>query len=184
MGVDAVRRNGASNGQGWPYLCPSWRCDFSLRRFRWLCSPTRSSFLPPPANSRYSLSLLFRFRFHFSLSRVSISVRAPKSFSVRDLVCCNLSKKKKKSRPTVGTYCLYWKGGSGDGSWKPRATTSNGPPARSSHSAVFVNSKMIIFGGYDGSKSLNDLQSYDIGEFKVSHLLRLRVKTNNPSYTL
>lgn len=52
-------------------------------------------------------------------------------------------------------------GGNGGGQWTAEVEEDDCPPARSSHSAVFSHTQMIVFGGYDGAKSLNDLQAYD-----------------------
>lgn len=46
--------------------------------------------------------------------------------------------------------------------WSNLATTGQGPGPRDSHSAVLVGHKMIIFGGTNGSRKVNDLHILDL----------------------
>lgn len=47
--------------------------------------------------------------------------------------------------------------------WNTFVTTSQGPGPRDSHSAVLVGHRMIVFGGTNGSKKVNDLHVLDLG---------------------
>lgn len=46
--------------------------------------------------------------------------------------------------------------------WHNLMTTGHGPGPRDSHSAVLVGPKMIVFGGTNGSKKVNDLHILDL----------------------
>lgn len=46
--------------------------------------------------------------------------------------------------------------------WDTLATTGLGPGPRDSHSAVLVGKRMIVFGGTNGSKKVNDLHILDL----------------------
>lgn len=47
--------------------------------------------------------------------------------------------------------------------WNTLVTTGLGPGPRDSHSAVLVGCRMIVFGGTNGSKKVNDLHVLDLG---------------------
>ncbi|KAG4176904.1 hypothetical protein ERO13_A11G274100v2 [Gossypium hirsutum] len=46
--------------------------------------------------------------------------------------------------------------------WKTLETTGQGPGPRDSHSVVLVGTKMMVFGGTNGSKKVNDLHVLDL----------------------
>ena len=46
--------------------------------------------------------------------------------------------------------------------WSTLETTGQGPGPRDSHSAVLVGTKMMVFGGTNGSKKVNDLYVLDL----------------------
>lgn len=46
--------------------------------------------------------------------------------------------------------------------WNTLITTGQGPGPRDSHSAVLVGRRMIVFGGTNGSKKVNDLHVLDL----------------------
>lgn len=46
--------------------------------------------------------------------------------------------------------------------WRTLATTGQGPGPRDSHSAVLVGHRMIVFGGTNGSRKVNDLHVLDL----------------------
>ena len=45
------------------------------------------------------------------------------------------------------------------------------PSARESHSSTWIGSRMYVFGGFDGSRVLNDLYAYDIGNAMWSQIV-------------
>ena len=47
--------------------------------------------------------------------------------------------------------------------WETVETGGNQPPPRANHSSAVLGNKIFIFGGWDGSKRLNDLHLLDIG---------------------
>lgn len=47
--------------------------------------------------------------------------------------------------------------------WNAILSTGQGPGPRDSHSAVVVGHRMIVFGGTNGSKKVNDLHILDLG---------------------
>lgn len=53
---------------------------------------------------------------------------------------------------------------SGTGSLRVVSTVGPAPSARESHSCACVGSKMCLFGGFDGSRVLNDLYTYDLAD--------------------
>ena len=46
--------------------------------------------------------------------------------------------------------------------WSSLVTTGHQPGTRDSHSAVLLDHKMIVFGGTNGSKKINDLHILDL----------------------
>lgn len=49
--------------------------------------------------------------------------------------------------------------------WKFLKCDGNNPPPRANHSSSVLNNNLYIFGGWDGSKRLNDLYILDSGNF-------------------
>ena len=47
--------------------------------------------------------------------------------------------------------------------WDTLVTTGQGPGPRDSHSAVILGQHMVVFGGTNGSKKVNDLHILDLG---------------------
>jgi len=47
--------------------------------------------------------------------------------------------------------------------FKKIESISNPPIARSNHAAVLLNNSMIIYGGWDGTKTLNDMYELSLG---------------------
>lgn len=48
--------------------------------------------------------------------------------------------------------------------WGYLTTDGDVPPARANHSSAVINTDLYIFGGWDGSRRLNDLYSLDTRE--------------------
>ena len=48
--------------------------------------------------------------------------------------------------------------------WKCLNCDGNNPPPRANHSSAVLNNLLYIFGGWDGSKRLNDLHVLDSGK--------------------
>ena len=63
---------------------------------------------------------------------------------------------------------LTTRGRAGTREWTQLECTGEVPSQRSGHNAVMYNGAMYVFGGYDGSKRLNDLFKLDIS---TSHSL-------------
>lgn len=59
--------------------------------------------------------------------------------------------------------------------WSHVDAIGNIPSGRAGHSANVWKSSMIVFGGWDGQKTLNDLYSFDFGNL-ISFLLMLTFK--------
>lgn len=51
----------------------------------------------------------------------------------------------------------------GSNVWYDVETTGTAPPPRANHSSAVVKKYLYIFGGWDGSKRLNDLYKLDTG---------------------
>ena len=51
-------------------------------------------------------------------------------------------------------------------------TISNPPIARSNHAAVLLNNSMIIYGGWDGTKTLNDMYELSLGNIFFLKLIQ------------
>jgi N-acetylneuraminic acid mutarotase len=56
------------------------------------------------------------------------------------------------------------------------------PPPRANHSSAIIQHKLFIFGGWDGSKRLNDLYFLDVGKsFTLDSLKWSEVKVEGES---
>ncbi len=54
---------------------------------------------------------------------------------------------------------------------------SNPPTARSNHTAVLLNNSIIIYGGWDGTKTLNDMYELSLGSAYLYFLFKFnRIK--------
>ncbi len=65
--------------------------------------------------------------------------------------------------------------------WKCLNCDGNTPPPRANHSSAVLNNCLYIFGGWDGSKRLNDLHVLDSGFllnfffFYIFYLLKIKL---------
>lgn len=66
--------------------------------------------------------------------------------------------------------------------WAQLECTGEAPSQRSGHNAVMYQGNMYVFGGYDGSKRLNDLFKLDISAF--SHHKKVLHDWTDPKHSL
>ncbi len=95
------------------------------------------------------------FQYHFGTAPLCVACRAVR-VRVQWCVC-------------VCVHGLTTHGRAGTREWTQLECTGEVPSQRSGHNAVMYNGAMYVFGGYDGSKRLNDLFKLDIS---TSHSLQ------------
>ncbi|GAM24962.1 hypothetical protein SAMD00019534_081370 [Acytostelium subglobosum LB1] len=59
--------------------------------------------------------------------------------------------------------------------WEDRQTSGTAPEPRGYHCCCFVNHRMFVIGGYDGTQCFKDVYMLDLGEFAANELVRKKM---------